>query len=130
MIIKLNKLETLTAIIAFLKYHYDLTKPDDTGLLFQSLLRMKNKCEPIGEDIIFWNDWEECGKIFDNQNKTITEEQAFEIMISFLEHYFNRSNSDDIRSVLGDLLHSKYGETSDPGAWYDWQESLNKAKID
>ena len=76
---------------------------DDTGHLYLSLLCMKNKCKPIGDDIILLNNWYACSKIFDHQNKTITEEQAFKIMIYFLEHYFHRSNSDDIRSMQGRL---------------------------
>lgn len=44
--IMLNKEELLNAIIFYLEHHYEQTKPDDTGLIAQSLNRMKKKKLP------------------------------------------------------------------------------------
>src|SRR5579862_4946579 len=47
--------------------------------------------------------------------------QAFKAMICFLEDYYNKTLSDDVGSLLGDiqLLDDDKG-TWDPAAWNDW----------
>jgi hypothetical protein len=50
----------------------------------------------------------------------------------FLEEYYERTNSDDVGSLLGDLQFSPEGKTFDPAAWNDWikcvHEVLEKEK--
>ncbi len=64
--------------------------------------------------------------------KHLTEVQAFNAMIKFLELYYERTLSDDIGSLLGDLQFLKDGKTADPAAWQDWSncicEVLEKSK--
>ena len=124
----LNNTEVRDVIILFLKHHHELTKPDDTGYLVNSLFRQKTGKIAIDDDLTIWNDMQRSLQLVKKTNDLLTEEEAFEVMINFLEKYFMRTNSDDIRSVLGDLLHDTYGVTSDPGAWYDWQDCLMKVK--
>jgi hypothetical protein len=46
----------------------------------------------------------------------VTELQAFNAMRKFLEMYYQRTASDDIGSLLGDLQILRDGSTADPAA--------------
>ena len=58
----------------------------------------------------------------------MTNEVAYKAMIKFLEKYYERTNSDDIGSLLGDLQLLSDGSTSDPAAWNDWIDAINTIK--
>jgi len=57
------------------------------------------------------------------ENK-LTKLQAFNAMVKFLEGYYEKTKSDDIGSLLGDLQLFSDGGTFDPAAWDDWIESV------
>ena len=99
----LNKEELLNAIIFYLEHHYEQTKPDDTGLIAQSLNRMKKKETPEQDDLIIWRDWADTLKPFEGRS-FLSEREAFDSMTLFLDGYYKRTASDDIGSVLSDLL--------------------------
>jgi hypothetical protein len=58
----------------------------------------------------------------------ITIEQAFTAMVIFLEGFYERTNSDDVGGLLGDLLLRPDGSTADPAAGLDWLTSVQKSK--
>jgi hypothetical protein len=59
----------------------------------------------------------------------LNEEEAFKAMVIFLERYYNETHSDDIGSLLSDLiLLNDNGKTADPAAWNDWLNAINKIK--
>jgi hypothetical protein len=55
---------------------------------------------------------------------TITE--AFNAMREFLEGYYERTSSDDVGSLLGDMRFLDDGNTADSAAWNDWIDAVNK----
>ncbi len=55
----------------------------------------------------------------------LTELQAFHAMQKFLELYYERTHSDDVGSLLGDLQLTSENEPFDPAAWDDWINSVN-----
>lgn len=57
----------------------------------------------------------------------LTELEAFKAMVYFLEKYYQRTASDDIGSLLGDLQLLQDGGTADPAAWEDWILAINTA---
>lgn len=64
------------------------------------------------------------------KSKTIERlsvEQAFEAMFLFLKDYFERTRSDDIGSLLGDLQIMEDGEPMDPAVWNEWLDCVQKA---
>ena len=61
-------------------------------------------------------------------NDCLTTLQAFDAMRKFLEGYYERTSSDDIGSLLGDMQMLSNGKTADPAAWHDWVESVNEVK--
>jgi hypothetical protein len=54
----------------------------------------------------------------------MTEQQAFKAMILFLERHFNRTQSDDMAALLGELQLLDDGLTADPAAWQEWMECV------
>lgn len=55
----------------------------------------------------------------------LTIKQAFQVMVSFLENFYERTGADDIGILLGDLQILEDGVTADPAAWEDWLESVD-----
>lgn len=127
----LNEFEALQVVILFLKQHYEKTKPDDSGILADDLSKFNtstNKYSLVQEYWIESLEYIKCSVINTQNHPIFTEEEAFEAMYLFLEKYYARTNSDDIGSLLGDLMHGIYGAMADPAAWYIWQECLGKVK--
>lgn len=57
--------------------------------------------------------------------------EAYKAMVRFLEKYYNRTKSDDIGSLLGDMILIESHRTADPAVWEDWLECIeNDGKID
>ena len=52
--------------------------------------------------------------------------QAFNAMKFFLEENYKKNASDDIGSLLSDLLFLEDGGTADPAVWEDWVESITE----
>lgn len=61
-----------------------------------------------------------------NTNKNLTILEAFEAMQDFLQGYYERTSSDDVGSLLGDMRILEDGTTADSAAWEDWMESIEK----
>lgn len=59
-----------------------------------------------------------------NMQYNLTKLQAFNAMRKFLEMYYERTGSDDVGSLLGDLQLVGKEETADPAVWYDWSKAL------
>lgn len=51
-------------------------------------------------------------------------EGAFLAMRDFLENYYYASKSSTIGCILGDTMYFGNGETADPAAWSDWEDSV------
>ncbi len=49
-------------------------------------------------------------------------------MFAFLKQLYNRSQSDDIGGLLGEMSILSDGDTADPAIWYEWLECVLKAK--
>jgi hypothetical protein len=56
----------------------------------------------------------------------LTERQAFEAMVMFLEQFYERTDSDDIGGLLSDLMMATDGQTADPAAWQDWLSCIRQ----
>ena len=55
---------------------------------------------------------------------TLTSLQAYSVMLCFLENYYNKTLSDDLGSLLGDLQLCDDQRPFDPAAWHDWIKAL------
>ncbi len=132
--IMLSIKESINVVIRFLMIYYDETSSKDVLAIINGL---SNIHKTGSEQAINWEKYLDAAKMKliegglfpsteTNGDKTITEEQAFEAMIDLLVEIYERTNSDDLGSFLGDLLHGDYGSTSDPAAWEDWEQCLQQ----
>ncbi len=60
----------------------------------------------------------------------LTEKQAFLAMVSFLEHYYEQTKSDEIGALLGSLQLLDDEITADPAMWDDWLKIVQQTKSD
>lgn len=58
-------------------------------------------------------------------NNTYSELEGYKLMISLLDIYYNRTNSDNIGAFLGEIDLIQDNISMDPAAWDDWIEILN-----
>ena len=58
----------------------------------------------------------------------LNEKEAYNAMVSFLDSYYQRTKSDDVGSLLGDLMMLSDGTTADPAAWEDWLQAIDEGK--
>ncbi len=58
----------------------------------------------------------------------LSDIQALKAMQLFLEGYFERTKSDDIGSLLGDLQLADDGTTFDPAVWDEWLDCVTRAR--
>ncbi|MGO4108196.1 hypothetical protein [Paenibacillus sp. YAF4_2] len=59
----------------------------------------------------------------------MTPTTAFKAMVLFLEAYYERTKSDDVASLLGDLILLDDGSTVDPAAWNEWLICLEQVSV-
>lgn len=60
----------------------------------------------------------------------LTAEQAFKVMVIYLEGIYARTRSDDVGGLLGDLMLRADGTTADPAAWSDWLAGVKAVMAD
>lgn len=58
--------------------------------------------------------------------KILSEKQAYNAMFEFLSAYYERTHSDGVGALLGDLQLGSDQIPADPAAWEDWQQSVGK----
>jgi hypothetical protein len=54
----------------------------------------------------------------------LTTLQAFNAIVKFLDDYYNKTGSDDIGSLLGDMSFFSDGSTADEAIWQDWMDAI------
>lgn len=61
-------------------------------------------------------------KNINEKNESLTEGQAYEFFVNYLDKYLNESNKEleELEILLGDLDLLSDGEPADPAAWEDW----------
>lgn len=59
---------------------------------------------------------------------TLTEKEAYTAMYAFLCKVYDRTHSDDLGGLLGDMSTLDNGETADPAVMHEWIECIKQAK--
>ena len=60
-------------------------------------------------------------------DETITQLQAYNAMIIFLQNYYLRVGEPDALGILlGGMEFVSEGTTRDPAAWEDWLDAINE----
>lgn len=61
--------------------------------------------------------------------KQLTSLQALRVASTFLDDYYQKTLSDDLGSLLGDISLLSDDTTADPAAWSDWNDALEKVLV-
>jgi hypothetical protein len=59
-------------------------------------------------------------------DKTITVEQAYRIMLAFLEREVDLTESSDLADLVSEYKLGADGKTRDPAIWEEWLEAVGK----
>lgn len=62
--------------------------------------------------------------------RPLSSEQAYLVMLAFLEGLYRRTRSDDLGAILGGLALLKDGRPADPAALSDWNDAVNSVLAD
>ncbi|MDE6627057.1 MAG: hypothetical protein K2K56_11895 [Lachnospiraceae bacterium] len=60
----------------------------------------------------------------------MTNQEAYIAMIYFLEQFYERTGSDDVGELLGDMILTGNEETMDPALWNDWLQAVKKMELE
>lgn len=63
------------------------------------------------------------------KDKLLANKEGYLAMMSFLEKYYERTASDDIGALLGDLQLDEDGSPFDPAVIEDWNSSIAKVVL-
>jgi hypothetical protein len=59
-------------------------------------------------------------------DNTITVEQAYRIMLAFLEREVDLTESSDLADLVSEYKLGADGKTRDPAIWEEWMEAVGK----
>jgi hypothetical protein len=59
-------------------------------------------------------------------DKTITVEQAYRVMLAFLERELDLTESSDLADLVSEYKLGADGKTRDPAIWEEWLEAVGK----
>jgi hypothetical protein len=63
-------------------------------------------------------------------DKTITVEQAYRVMLAFLEREVDLTESSDLADLVSEYKLGADGKTRDPAIWEEWLEAVGKVVKD
>jgi hypothetical protein len=58
--------------------------------------------------------------------ESLTLKQGYLAMYAFLDAFYNRTRSEGVVGLLGDMSFLIDGSTTDPAAWGDWLDAVKK----
>jgi hypothetical protein len=58
----------------------------------------------------------------------LNEKEAYAAMYAYLSAVYDRTQSDDLGGLLGDMSTVGDGETADPAVWHQWLRCVNQVK--
>ena len=61
-------------------------------------------------------------------NTNLTVEEAYAAMFAFLDMVYERTKSDDMGGLLGDMSTLESGGTADPAVWSEWLQCVEQVK--
>jgi len=59
---------------------------------------------------------------------TLTVEQAYQVMLAFLEREVDLTECSDLADLLAGYRLDEDGRTSDPALWEEWLEAVGRAR--
>lgn len=62
------------------------------------------------------------------RDELLTAADAFAAMFEYLKAYHEQSPTYDLRDVLSEMNPAYGGKSSDPAAWFDWEQAVRRAQ--
>jgi hypothetical protein len=66
--------------------------------------------------------------IMDASSQTLTIEQAYQVMLAFLEREVDLTESSDLADLLAGYKLDADGRASDPALWEEWLEAVGRVR--
>jgi len=118
-----TKLQAFNAMVDFFIDYYKRTLSGNLRILMEFIYFLSES----STDQASWDDWNNAVKkalqkqaieksVDETMERRLTELQAFNAMVKFLEEYYKKTSSDFMGGLLGGLLFTVDGGTADP-AW-------------
>lgn len=127
---KLNTLQAFNAMTLYLDKYYNITASDDIGALLGGFQLFE---EGGTWDPAAWHDWmDSVNSVINNKFKkdkveeNLTILQALNVMISFLEKYYELTSYNDLGIILNSLNLFEKNNDFNSLVWRDWVECVNK----
>lgn len=124
---KLNTLQAFNAMTLYLDKYYFANLSDDLGSLLGGFQLFE---EGSTWDPAAWHDWiNSINRVLNKKNAdkdTFTILQAFQIMTSFLEKYYELTSYDDIAAILSPLITFEKNQDFNAPEWKAWVQCVNK----
>ncbi len=128
-----TKFQAFNAMVDFFINYYKRTLSGDLRILMEVICSLSES----DSDQAAWTGWNSAVKkalqkqviekpVDATMERRLTELQAFNAMIEFLEEYYEKTSSDLIDLLLGDMLFWPDGNTIDPAAWIEWDDAVKK----
>jgi len=115
----LTSLQAFNVMDKTLGSYYQKTKSDDIGSLLSVMSFLSDGCTA---DPAIWKDWMEAIK----NRKTLTEQEAFEGMIQFLDIYYNFTSSHDAKTIIDALSAAKNYDNIQISLVKEWNAYLQE----
>ncbi len=128
-----TKTQSFNAMVDFLIHYYKRTSSGDLIKLIDIICSFPKNYT----DQETWNDWnnaaikalhkQDSEKLIDETLEIrLTELQAYNAMVKFLEGYYKETGSDLMGWVLSSLSFTIDGGTADPAFWDEWGDAVKK----
>ena len=131
----LTTIEAYDAMYDYLTEYYNKNKSDDVGGLLSDMLLLADGTSADSASLMDWH--ESVDKIvrqkqnilpmnFMNSKKTLTIDEAYDTVIDYLAKYNKRGYSDDIGSILDDMLRLDNGKNTNQETLIKWRAACAK----
>lgn len=121
----LTELQSFNATMEFLDLYYSKTSLDYLAVILGGMLFLpdNNTADPA-----VWGEWSDAvNKVLQkSKERNLTELQAFNAMIKFLDYYYQVTSSLDLKILFEKLKPLAEGGTSDALVWEEWTDCVNK----
>jgi len=131
----LTKIQFFNAMVDFLTTYYKRTLSGDLSLVMEIIYSFSDSSIT---DQAAWTDWNNAvkkalqkqaiEKPVDDETveRRLTELQAFNVMVKFLDEYYEETTSDFMGELVTSLYFTVDGGTADPAFWSEWGYAVKK----
>ena len=128
-----TELQSFNAMVDFFIDYYKRTSTGNLRTLMEIIYNLSED----STDQASWNDWNNAAKkalqkqdiekpVDETEERKLTELQAFNAMVKFLEIYYKETGSDFMGGLLSALLFLPDGKPLDSAYWEDWSIAIQK----